>query len=47
MKSIIGRNGRSNIMITQLKKIAKVWPEIRKVFAVPDNDKEYNKLLPF
>jgi HTH-type transcriptional regulator/antitoxin HigA len=32
-------------MITQLKKIAKVWPEIRKVFAVPHNDKEYNKLV--
>ena len=32
-------------MNTQLKKIAKVWPDIRPIFSVPHNKKDYNKLV--
>ena len=32
-------------MITQLKEIAKVWPEIQPIFSVPHNKKDYNKLV--
>ena len=32
-------------MSTQLKKIAKVWPEIRPIFSVPHNKKDYNRLV--
>lgn len=32
-------------MNTQLKKIAKVWPDIQPIFSVPHNEKEYNKLV--
>jgi HTH-type transcriptional regulator/antitoxin HigA len=32
-------------MLAQLNEIAKVWPEIRNIFAVPHNVKEYNKLV--
>jgi HTH-type transcriptional regulator / antitoxin HigA len=32
-------------MNTQLKEIAKVWPNIRKVFSVPHNEKDYNNLV--
>ena len=31
-------------MNTQLKKIAKVWPDIRPVFSVPHNEDDYNRL---
>jgi HTH-type transcriptional regulator/antitoxin HigA len=30
---------------TQLKEIAKVWPNIRRVFSVPHNEKDYNNLV--
>ncbi len=32
-------------MNTQLKKIAKVWPDIQPIFSVPHNEKEYDKLV--
>ena len=32
-------------MNTQLKEIERVWPEIRNVFSVPHNEKDYNKLV--
>jgi len=32
-------------MNTQLKEIAKVWPNIRRVFSVPHNEKDYNNLV--
>jgi HTH-type transcriptional regulator/antitoxin HigA len=34
-------------MNTQLKEIAKVWPNIQGVFAVPHNEKAYNNLVNF
>lgn len=34
-------------MKTQLKEIAKVWPEIQNIFSVPHNEKDYNKLVAF
>ena len=34
-------------MNTEIKEIAKVWPVVRDVFAVPHNDKEYKKLVSF
>jgi HTH-type transcriptional regulator/antitoxin HigA len=44
---MIATSGRSNIMNTEIKKIAKVWPVVRDVFTVPHNDKEYKKLASF
>jgi HTH-type transcriptional regulator/antitoxin HigA len=35
------------VMKTQLKEIAKVWPEIQNIFSVPHNEKDYNKLVAF
>ncbi len=32
-------------MNTQLKEIAKVWPDIQPVFSVPHNKKDYDKLV--
>lgn len=32
-------------MNTQLKEIARVWPNVRSIFSVPHNEKEYNKLV--
>ncbi len=32
-------------MNTQLKEIAKVWPDIQSVFSVPHNEKDYNNLV--
>ena len=32
-------------MNAQLKEIAKVWPEIKPIFSVPHNKKDYNKLV--
>ncbi len=32
-------------MNTQLKEIAKVWPNIQSVFSVPHNEKDYNNLI--
>ena len=32
-------------MNTQLKEVAKVWPNIQSVFSVPHNEKDYNKLV--
>ena len=34
-------------MNKEIKEIAKVWPVVRDVFAVPHNDKEYKKLVSF
>lgn len=34
-------------MDTQLKEIAKVWPDIQPIFSVPHNEKDYNKLVDF
>lgn len=34
-------------MNTQLKEIAKVWPDIQSIFSVPHNEKDYNKLVNF
>lgn len=34
-------------MNTQLKEIAKVWPDIQPIFSVPHNKKDYNKLVNF
>lgn len=32
-------------MNTQLKEIAKVWPDIQPIFSVPHNEKDHNKLV--
>ena len=32
-------------MNIELKKIAKVWPDIQPIFSVPHNEKDYNKLV--
>lgn len=32
-------------MNTQLKEIAKVWPEIQPIFSVPHNKNDYNRLV--
>ncbi len=32
-------------MNTQLREIAKVWPNIQSVFSVPHNEKDYNNLV--
>ncbi len=32
-------------MNIQLKKIVKVWPDIKPIFSVPHNEKDYNKLV--
>lgn len=32
-------------MNTQLKEVARVWPNIQSVFSVPHNEKDYNKLV--
>jgi HTH-type transcriptional regulator/antitoxin HigA len=32
-------------MNTRIEEIAKVWPDIRTVFSVPHNEKDYKKLL--
>jgi HTH-type transcriptional regulator / antitoxin HigA len=32
-------------MNAQLKKIAKVWPDIQPIFSVPHNESDYNKLV--
>jgi HTH-type transcriptional regulator/antitoxin HigA len=32
-------------MNTQLKEIAKVWPNIQDIFSVPHNEKDYKKLV--
>jgi len=32
-------------MNTQIREIAKVWPVVREVFAVPHNEREYEKLV--
>ena len=32
-------------MNTQLKELAKVWPDIQPIFSVPHNEKDYNKLV--
>ena len=32
-------------MNTQLKEVAKVWPNIQNVFSVPHNEKDYNNLV--
>jgi HTH-type transcriptional regulator/antitoxin HigA len=32
-------------MKTQLKEIAKVWPDIQPIFSVPHNKKDYDKLV--
>jgi len=32
-------------MNIQLKEIAKVWPDIKPIFSVPHNEKDYNKLV--
>jgi HTH-type transcriptional regulator / antitoxin HigA len=32
-------------MNAQLKKIAKVWPDIQPIFSVPHNENDYNKLV--
>ena len=32
-------------MNTQLKEIAKVWPDIQDIFSVPHNEKDYKKLV--
>jgi HTH-type transcriptional regulator/antitoxin HigA len=42
-----GIRGRSNVMNTEIKEIAKVWPVVRDVFSLPHNDKEYKKLVLF
>ncbi len=35
------------MMNNQLKEIAKVWPDIRPVFSVPHNKKDYDRLVCF
>jgi len=42
---MIGELGRRNKMNTQIEKIAKLWPGIQKVFSVPHNQKDYNRLV--
>jgi HTH-type transcriptional regulator/antitoxin HigA len=32
-------------MNTQLKEIAKVWPDMREILSVPHNEKEYKRLV--
>ncbi|MEA3222188.1 MAG: helix-turn-helix domain-containing protein [Thermodesulfobacteriota bacterium] len=32
-------------MVTQLKKITRVWPKIKDVFVVPHSEQEYKKLV--
>ena len=32
-------------MNSQLKEIAKIWPDIQPIFSVPHDKKEYNKLV--
>ena len=32
-------------MKIELKKIAKVWPDIQPMFSVPHNEKDHNKLV--
>jgi len=32
-------------MNTQLKEIARVWPDIQDIFSVPHNEKDYKKLV--
>jgi HTH-type transcriptional regulator/antitoxin HigA len=32
-------------MNTQLKEIARVWPDIQPIFSVPHNKKDYDKLV--
>ena len=32
-------------MKAQLKEIARVWPDIRNIFSVPHNEKDYKKLV--
>jgi len=32
-------------MNIQLKEIAKVWPDIKPIFSVPHNEKDYNRLV--
>jgi HTH-type transcriptional regulator/antitoxin HigA len=32
-------------MNTQLEEVAKVWPNIQRVFSVPHNEKDYNNLV--
>lgn len=32
-------------MNIRLKEIAKVWPDIKPIFSVPHNEKDYNKLV--
>ncbi|MBW2339789.1 MAG: helix-turn-helix domain-containing protein [Deltaproteobacteria bacterium] len=32
-------------MNTQLKELAKVWPDIQTIFSVPHNEKDYDKLV--
>ena len=44
---MIETSGRSNVMNTEIKEIAKVWPVVRDVFTVHHNDKEYKKLASF
>ena len=34
-------------MDTQLKKIARVWPDIQNIFSVPHNVKDYRRLVSF
>ena len=42
---MIEAGGRSNIMNTEIKEIAKVCSLIRDVFAVPHNNKQYKFFL--
>jgi len=44
---MIETSGRSNVMNTEIKEIAKVWPVVRDVFTVPHNAKQYKKLISF
>ena len=32
-------------MNTELKEIAKIWPDIQPIFSVPHNEKDYNRLV--
>ena len=47
MPNMTETSGRRDIMNTEIKEIAKVWPVVRDVFTVPHNDKEYKKLVSF
>jgi HTH-type transcriptional regulator/antitoxin HigA len=42
---MIEEPGKREKMNTQLKKIAKIWPDIKSVFSVPHNQKEYKRLV--